>query len=58
MFRTYQTTITRRRLKSGEFLPEKITTLKEEPLDDAAFLHYYDPAIEVLNRMYKEDIVS
>lgn len=54
MLRTYQATISRRQLKSGDYVPEKITALREEPIDYDFDIHYYDPAVAMLERMIKD----
>lgn len=54
MIHSYKATITRKNLKSGQYLPEKLTVIKESPIDYDADRRYYEPAVALLGKMYHE----
>jgi hypothetical protein len=54
MLSIVKTTITREKLREGNFLPENMVLLKEEPLDSDKCRKFYHPAVELLSKMYKE----
>ncbi|MDC0765256.1 hypothetical protein POF51_31560 [Brevibacillus sp. AG] len=54
MIRSYKTTISRQNLKNGQYLPEKITIVREEPMDYDANRRYYVSAVALLSKMYDE----
>ncbi|WNC14360.1 hypothetical protein [Brevibacillus brevis] len=53
MIHSYKTTISRKSLKSGQYLTEKLTVIKESPIDYDAD-NYYEPAVALLGKMYPE----
>ncbi|MED1876734.1 hypothetical protein [Brevibacillus borstelensis] len=54
MIQSCKATISRKNLKNGQYLPEKLTVVREEPTDYDADRRYYSPAVNLLSRMYQE----
>ncbi|NTU22482.1 hypothetical protein HPY28_19350 [Brevibacillus sp. HB1.2] len=54
MIQTHKATITRKNLKSGQYLSEKIIVIKEEGIDYDADSRYYSPAVSLLEKMFEE----
>ncbi|WJQ81024.1 hypothetical protein [Brevibacillus brevis] len=54
MIRSCKATITRQNLKNGQYLPDKLTVVREEPTDFDANRRYYASAVALLGKMYDE----
>jgi hypothetical protein len=54
MIQSYKATISRNNLKRGQYLPEMLTVVRENPVDYDTDRRYYAPAVALLGKMYQE----
>lgn len=52
--KVYRVSITRHKLKKGDFRADKLEVLREVPPDAKKGEHFYDPAVTLLDRICRE----